>query len=229
MIRYVLLPLAALAICAVGVSATVAQVESSETMGMDRMQHWAADHAALLDARLAGLKAVLKLTADQEKLWTPFEAAVRDAAKMRMEQMRAMTDRMQKMREMMGQKQDKNDTEDMGPTGQVVSPVDRLEALAKRMSEWGSALEKVANSAKPLYASLDDPQKRLFGMLGRELLMMGHGHRGMGMMGGMGMGMMGGGREMMGEGGMGMMGRDGDRMKAMGNQSNDDEDSSDEE
>ena len=64
MIRYVLLPLAALAICAVGVSATVAQVESSETMGMDRMQHWAADHEALLDARLTGLKAVLKLTPD---------------------------------------------------------------------------------------------------------------------------------------------------------------------
>ena len=43
------------------------------------------------------------------------------------------------------------------------------------------------------------------------------------------MGMMGGGREMMGEGGMGMMGRAGDRMKAMGDQSNDDEDSSDDE
>lgn len=231
MIRYALLPLAALAICAVGVSATVAQEASSETMGMDRMQHWAADHAALLDARLAGLKAVLKLTADQEKLWTPFEAAVRDAAKMRMEQMKAMMDRMQKMREMMGQKQGKNDPEDMGPTGQEVSPVDRLEALAERMSERGAALERVADAAKPLYASLDDRQKRLFDLLGREMLMMGHGDRGMGMMGGMGMGMgmMGGRKEMMGEGGMGMMGRAPDRMRMMGTQSNDDEDSSDEE
>ena len=227
MIRHVLLPLAALAICAVGVSATVAQVESSETMGMDKMQHWAADHAALLDARLAGLKAVLKLTADQEKLWTPFEAAVRDAAKMRMEQMKAMMGRMQKMRETMGQMQDKGETGERGPTGQEVSPVDRLEALAKRMSERGAALEKVADSAKPLYAGLDDPQKRLFDLLGREMLMMGHGRGGMGMMGEMGM--MGGGKEMMGEGGMGMMGRAADRMRMMGNQSNDDEDSSDEE
>ena len=194
---------------------------------MDRMQHWAADHEALLDARLAGLKAVLKLTADQDKLWTPFEAAVRDAAKMRMEQMKAMMDRMQKMRETMGQ--DNSGTKDMGPTGQEASPVDRLETLAQRMSERGAALEKVADTAKPLYAGLDDTQKRLFGLLGREMLMMGHGHGGMGMMGRMGMGMMGGGREMMGEGGMGMMGRAGDRMKAMGDQSNDDEDSSDDE
>ena len=193
------------------------------------MQHWTADHEALLDSRLAGLKAVLKLTPDQEKLWTPFEAAVRDAAKMRMEQTKAMMDRMQKMREMMGQMQDKTDMKDMGPTGQEVSPIDRLEALAQRMSGWGAALEKVADAAKPLYASLDDPQKRLFTLLGRDLLMMGHGHRGMGMMGGMGMGMMGGGREMMGEGGMGMMGRAPDRMKMMGNQSNDAEDSSDDE
>ena len=161
MIRYVLPTLAALAICAFGVSATTAQAESSEPAGMDRMQHWAADHEALLDARLAGLKAVLKLTPDQDKLWTPFEAAVRDAAKMRMEHMKAMMDRMQKMRETMGQ--DKSDTKDMGPAGQEASPVDRLETLAQRMSERGAALEKVAGAAKPLYTALDDTQKRLFG------------------------------------------------------------------
>ena len=34
----------------------------------------------MLDARLAGLKAGLRLTPDQEKLWGPFEAAVRDFA-----------------------------------------------------------------------------------------------------------------------------------------------------
>ena len=183
--RIFLPPLAAVSIGAFAVAAAIAAPgESSGPPGMEQMQHWAADHEALLDARLAGLKAVLKLTPDQEKLWTPFEAAVRDAAKMRMEQMTSMMDRMQKMREMMGQKQDKNDAKDMGPTGQEASPVDRLETLAQRMSGRGAALEKVVDAAKPLYASLDDSQKRLFGMLGREMLMMGHGHRGMGMMGG---------------------------------------------
>jgi hypothetical protein len=226
MIRYVLPPLAALAIWAFGVSATTAQTATPESAGMDRMQHWAADHEALLDARLVGLKAVLKLTPDQDKLWAPFEAAVRGAAKIRMEQMKAMMDRMQKMRETMGK--DKNETKDTGPTAQESSPVDRLETLAHRMSEHGAALEKVVAAAKPLYASLDDTQKRLFHLLGHEMLMTGHGHAGIGMMGGMGMGMMGGGREMMGEGGMGMMGRAGDRMKAADDNSNHDEDSTDE-
>jgi hypothetical protein len=49
-------------------------------MGMQRMQRWAVDHQVLLDAKLAGLKAGLKLTQDQEELWVPFEAAVRDGA-----------------------------------------------------------------------------------------------------------------------------------------------------
>ena len=51
------------------------------------MQRSAAADEALLDARLAGMKAGLKLTPDQEKLWGPFEAAVRDASKAHMEAM----------------------------------------------------------------------------------------------------------------------------------------------
>lgn len=41
----------------------------------------AEDAAAILDARLAALKTVLKLTPEQEKLWPPVEAAIRDAVK----------------------------------------------------------------------------------------------------------------------------------------------------
>ena len=149
--------------------------QRSGPMGMERMQHWAADHQALLDAKLAGLKAGLKLTPDQEKLWGPFEAAVRDAAKMRMEHMRVMMDRMRGM---------------MGEDAERRSPVDHIEAMAAHMSEAASALTKIADAAKPFYASLDDSQKRIFGWLGRELLMMGHGPWAMGMMGHDGMGMM---------------------------------------
>jgi hypothetical protein len=131
-------------------------------MSMERMQHWAADHQALLDAKLAGLKAGLKLTPDQEKLWEPFEDAVRDAAKTRMEHMREM------MRGMTGEDAERR------------SPVDHLEMMASHLSEAASALTKIADTAKPFYASLDDSQKRIFGWLGRELMMMGHGHHGMG-------------------------------------------------
>ena len=119
----------------------------------------------------------------------------------------------------------------MGWTGQALSPVDRLEAMAERMSERAAAMKQVADAAKPLYASLDDTQKRLFGMLGGHMLM-GHSHRDMGMMGGMGMGMMGGGQQggmgMTGDRGMGMMGRGRQGMGMMGNELND-ADGSDEE
>ena len=45
-----------------------------------RAQLSADDRAALVDARIAGLKAGLKLTAEQEKLWPPVEKAIRDTA-----------------------------------------------------------------------------------------------------------------------------------------------------
>ena len=161
--------IAALVLSTCPLSAKAAPVDQrSGPMGMERMQHWAADHQVLLDAKLAGLKAGLKLTPDQEKLWEPFEAAVRDAAKMRMEHMRAM---MEGMRGMMG--------EDAEPR----SPMDHIEMMAAHMSDAVAALTNIADAGKPFYASLDDSQKRIFGWLGRELLMMGHGHHGMGMMG----------------------------------------------
>jgi hypothetical protein len=197
MMRRFLAPLAALTICAFAFPAHAASDESSGSMRMERMQNWVADHQALLDAGLAGLKAGLKLTSDQEKLWPPFETAVRDAAKLRMEQMKSMFERMQKMRDMMGSMKESGDMKETPAPGEAVSPVERLGALGQRLSERGAAITKVADAAKPLYASLDDSQKRLFALLGREMVMMGHGQRGMEMMR-VGKGMMGGGTGMMG-------------------------------
>ena len=231
--RQFLAPLAALAVCAFAFTAQAASDESSGSMGMERMQNWAADHEAFLDAKLAGLKAGLKLTPDQDKLWPPFEAAVRDAAKLHMDQMKSMMERMQTMHQTMQGMHESEDMEHMTAPGEAVSPVDRLEAMGQRMSEHGAAIEKVADAAKPLYASLDDPQKRRFAMLGRALFMMGQGHHGRDMMcGGRemmhgGMGMMGGGS--MGHGDMGMKGRNPHGMESMGNGSDEDEDNSDEE
>ena len=47
------------------------------------------DRAAFADARIAAVHAGLKLTADQEKLWPPVEAAVRDFAKLRIDRANA--------------------------------------------------------------------------------------------------------------------------------------------
>lgn len=152
--------------------------------GPDQMhgrQVWEADHEALLDAKLGGLKAGLKLTPDQEKLWAPFEAAVRSAAQMRMQHMQAMMERMHRMRNGMDQEMtDRPDMREMGEAGEGASPVDRLAAAADRMSKAAAAMKQIADTAKPLYGSLDNSQKRIFGFLAREMLMMGHGPGGMG-------------------------------------------------
>ena len=47
------------------------------------------DRAAFADARIAAVKAGLKLTPDQEKLWPPVEAAVREFAKLRIDRANA--------------------------------------------------------------------------------------------------------------------------------------------
>ncbi len=135
---------------AFALTAAAAQSDQQPAPSAERMQHWAADRETMLDAKLAGMKAGLQMTGDQEKLWGPFESAVRDADKARM-------DAMQKMM------QTRNENEKM-------SPVDHLQAMADRMSEGAANLKKIADAAKPLYASLDDSQKHRFGMLGRMLM-----------------------------------------------------------
>jgi hypothetical protein len=175
------LSLAAFAASGLAIPAAVAQNASPPPPEMHGMQQWAADHEAMLDAKLAGLKAGLKLTPDQEKLWGPFEAAARAAADMRMAHMEEMMARMHEMRH-----GGDMDTEREGGDGEGMSPVDRLDRLANRLSEAGAALTKLADSAKPLYNSLDDQQKRVFGFLSREMMRMGRHGMGMGM--GMGMG-----------------------------------------
>jgi hypothetical protein len=116
----------------------------------ERMQQWAADRETMLDAKLAGMKAGLGLTADQEKLWSPFESAVKDADKSRMDAMGQM------MR--------------MRAQGESMSPIDHLDAMADRLSQGAANIKKIADAAKPLYDSLDESQKHKFGMLGRMLM-----------------------------------------------------------
>ena len=149
--RILLGAVAALALSASGFALSAAAAQSDqEPSHAERMQHWAADRETLLDAKLAGMKAGLGLNADQEKLWGPFQSAVQDAAKARMEAMQQMMQaRMQ---------------------GEHVSPVDRLDALADRLVQGAADIKKIADAAKPLYAILDASQKDKFALLGRDLL-----------------------------------------------------------
>jgi hypothetical protein len=134
--------------------------------GMHGGPHWAAERGALLDAMLGGLKAGLQLNPEQEKLWGPFEAAVREAAEVRMHHMTEM---------MHGRGED-----EMGPG--PVHPIDRLDAMADGMAESAAALKGIVEAARPLYASLDEGQKVNFDFLSHAMMMLGraHGHGGWG-------------------------------------------------
>ncbi|SFM07388.1 zinc resistance-associated protein [Methylobacterium pseudosasicola] len=120
--------------------------------------HWSAlspeDRAAFADARIAALHAGLKLNADQEKLWPPVEAAIRDMVKLRQQRREGMRDRPK--------------ISDDAPAA--------LRAMADATTARGEALRKLADASQPLYASLDEGQKRRAMILARP--MGGHRHGG---------------------------------------------------
>ena len=48
---------------------------------------------------------------------------------------------------------------------------ERMDAMAGHMARRAAEFKTIAESAKPFYGSLDDTQKRKFGLLGSEMLM----------------------------------------------------------
>src|SRR5205807_1886504 len=108
------------------------------------------DRAALTDARIAAVKAGLKLTPDQEKLWPPVEAAVRDFAKLRVDRANARMD---------ARRDDSNHSQ------QPDDPVARLRERADSMAATAAAMKRIADAADPLYKTLDDGQKRRLAIL----------------------------------------------------------------
>jgi hypothetical protein len=139
----------ALSVSSFGLTAALAaDDQSSEAAHTERMQHWMADHEAMMDARLEGMKAVLKLTPGQYPLWEAFENSVRGAGKARMDDMRQMMEKRERM-----------------------SPTERMDAMAAHMARRAAEFKAIAEAAKPFYGSLDDTQKRKFGLLGSEMLM----------------------------------------------------------
>ena len=63
--------------------------------GFPHMPFMHEEPAFMLDAKLAGMKAALKLTPDQEKAWAPFETAVRDGDSARRDGWKAARARME--------------------------------------------------------------------------------------------------------------------------------------
>jgi len=125
-----------------GFTITAAAQSDEQPTHAELVQRWA---EAGIDAQLKGMKTSLRLTADQEKDWAPFEATVNDAEKARVVAL---------------QKEQGSD----------LSPMDRNSAKADRFAQSQADLEKIIEAAKPLYQSLDGAQKHKFIALGRMLV-----------------------------------------------------------
>jgi len=124
--------------------------------GARRARPSADDLAALVDARVAALKAGLKLTPEQEKNWPAVETAIRAFANERFARMAERRERREARRQS--------------------DPIERLRQGADAMTATAAGMRRLADAADPLYKSLDDGQKRRFAMLARS---MGSGPRGM--------------------------------------------------
>lgn len=114
------------------------------------------DRAAYFDAHIAAVRAGLRLTPDQERLWQPVETAVRDMGRQTMEL------------------RDQRRTE-----AAPADPIDRMARMGDMATKRGQAMTRLADAARPLYASLSEDQKRRLRTLmrapGREGGMMGMG------------------------------------------------------
>lgn len=109
----------------------------------DRVELTANQIVAELDARVARIKADLRLTPEQEQKWSGFESAVHDISKKRADrQVSLQAER----------------PEQKGP----VDFIEQMRQAAVSMSERSVAEKQLADAAQPLYASLDDKQKRRF-------------------------------------------------------------------
>jgi hypothetical protein len=129
-------------LAAAALSTSAAAQTDQQPTHAELVQRWA---KASLDAQLKSMKTGLKLTADQEKDWGPFETAVRDGGNARV----------------LALQKEQSDN---------LSPMDRNLAKADRFAGTQASLEKMIEAAKPLYANLDDAQRHKFIALGRMLV-----------------------------------------------------------
>jgi LTXXQ motif family protein len=95
------------------------------------------------DARTARMRADLRLTPEQENNWAGFENAMRDNSKRRADREIALR---------------ADHAQQKGP----VDFIDQMRKGADSMSERSADQKKLADAAQPLFASLNDQQKRRF-------------------------------------------------------------------
>ena len=138
------------AVAVLAIAGSTAVYAQHRHWGYGHMRMTPEDRAAYADARIAAVHAGLKLTPDQEKLWPPVEAAVRDFAKLRIDRANARMNA------------------GPGDADKPGDPIARLRQRAEDMGASSAALKKIADAADPLYKTLDEGQKRRLAVLTRH-------------------------------------------------------------
>jgi hypothetical protein len=135
------------------------------------------DREALVDARIAAIRAGLRLTAEQEPLFTPVEQAIRDMAEQRMQRWGEMSERRREMRgEMRGMSREERREQQAARQGER-DFMDRVQMRADRAAEQATQLGSLASAMNPLWDTLDENQQRLLPVLMRDTMGGQGGHR----------------------------------------------------
>lgn len=152
---------------AVGVTATTAAPLSARPRDREDVVRITPNQIVdMADARIAQLKADLRLTPDQDKNWDAFRSALHDMAQRR-------ADRMTKVREQRSvqassatpaEPADANarPVEDRAYNDRTPDLVTEMRNRADVMSDRADDFRKFADAAGPLYGSLDDRQRQRF-------------------------------------------------------------------
>ena len=107
------------------------------------------DFNRLVEARIASIKAGLKLTPDQERLWSPVETAIRTSAEQRFSRFQQRPSREQR---------------------QSMDFMQRLEQRSTMMNEGAQRSAAVTTALRPLWNTFSEDQKRIAPRLMREAL-----------------------------------------------------------
>ena len=163
--RFAKFAIPALLVASLPVAAVVAQTKGDQPSAQPRGPS-PEMRASLLDGRIAMIKASLKLTPEQLKLWEPVEAKMRTDFATRQQ---AREERRQKRAEYRDMSREER-------RAKRPALPDRLDCSSQRMSERAARMKEYAEVLRPLYASLSDEQKAVANVvLGREGR--GHGRR----------------------------------------------------
>lgn len=147
----------------IAVPATVAIAKNYDNKRWEQMSP--ETRSRLDDGKLAMAKTALKLTPQQETLWAPVEAEVRNAFKMRQQKM-AERQKMRAERKARGETRADDGKPGDFATGDLS---ERFEKMSVNMTERAEQLRAFSTVFKPFYGSLSDEQRAVLRPLVRDL------------------------------------------------------------